>query len=227
MRMTRGFLRRDDGAVLLEFVLSFPILLVLFFFIVQFAYIMITWQVVHYAAYMSARSAMTCNNTQRKSTAERVAKRILAVVSASPADSKEKKDRADDKYVLLDGWGRLPNTKYLDKQVEVDIPFLDIDPRGVKCTVKFKMFLNVPVAGRIISFFVKDNKSEEESKWEEALNDQQRLQQNPALLAKYANELEVDGGSKSSEKLKYPYITLSSSSVIVIPYATKFYPLAL
>ena len=225
MRREKGtFLKSRKGAALLEFVFCFPILFVLFLFAVQFAYIMITWQVVHYSAYMGARSAMTVNNLQRKSRAETVAKRILAVVSASPADSKDAKDRADDKYIRLDGWGRLPNTKYLDQQVEVDIPLLDIDPRGLTCTVKFKMFLLVPVAGRIISFFVKEKKSEEEKKWEKKL-DEQAYALNPALLAQYANELEVKGSDKK-EKLKYPYITLSSTSVIAIPYATKFYPVA-
>ena len=131
------FLKRKDGAALLEFVFCFPILFVLFLFAVQFAYIMITWQVVHYSAYMGARSAMTVNNLQRKGRAETVVKRILAVVSASPADSREAADRANDKYIKLDGWGRLPNTKYLDQQVDVEIPLVDLDPRGVKFTVMF------------------------------------------------------------------------------------------
>lgn len=221
MRRRSGFLKRKDGAALLEFVFCFPILFILFLFAVQFAYIMLTWQVVHYSAYMGARSAMTVNNLQRKSRAESVVKRILAVVSASPSDSREAGDRADDKYIKLDGWGRLPNTKYLDQQVDVDIPILDIDPRGVQCTVKFKMFLQVPVAGRIISFFAKLDKTEEERKWAEKL-DNQSYALNPALLSQYSNELEVSG---KEDKIKYPYITLSSSCVIPIPYATKFYPL--
>lgn len=221
MRRRSGFLKRKDGAALLEFVFCFPILFILFLFAVQFAYIMLTWQVVHYSAYMGARSAMTVNNLQRKSRAESVVKRILAVVSASPSDSREAGDRADDKYIKLDGWGRFPNTKYLDQQVDVDIPILDIDPRGVQCTVKFKMFLQVPVAGRIISFFAKPDKTEEELKWAEKL-DNQSYALNPALLSQYSNELEVSG---KEDKIKYPYITLSSSCVIPVPYATKFYPL--
>ena len=109
--------------------------------------------------------------------------------------------------------------------MKVEIPLIDLDPRGLQCTVKFKMFLLVPVAGRIISFFAKDNKDEEESKWSEKL-DQQSYALNPALLAQYANEMEVKGSDKK-EKLKYPYITLTSTSVIAIPYATKFYPVTL
>lgn len=223
MKRRRHFLKDSKGAVLLEFIFCFPILFVLFLFAVQFAYIMITWHVVHYSAYMGARSSMTVNNLQRKSRAEAVVKRILATVSASPADSKDAKDRADDKYIKLDGWGRLPNTKYLDKQVEVDIPLTDLDLRGVKCTVRFKMFLQVPVAGRIISFFAKKDKTGEEEKWEKKL-DEQAYALNPAMLSRYANEMNA-GGSGRGKELKYPYITLSSSSVISIPYATKFYPL--
>ncbi len=215
--------KSNDGAILLEFVLCFPILVVLFLFAVQFSYIMIAWQVVHYSAYMGARSAMTENVIKRKSKAEKVAKRILAVVSASPSDSKDSKDRAKDEFCKLDGWGWLPNTKYLDKQVDVDISMTNLDPRGVICTVKFKAFLTVPVAGRLISFFAKDDKTEEEEKWQDLL-DNQAYALNPALI-EYSNEIELDSGEK--EKLKIPYITLTSSSAVAIPYSTLKYPIAL
>ncbi len=216
--------KSESGAVLLEFVLCFPILMVLFLFAVQFSYIMIAWQVVHYSAYMGARSAMTENVLQRKSKAEKVVKRILAVVSASPADSKDAKDRAKDEYSKLDGWGWLPNTKFLDQQVDVDISMTNLDPRGVICTVKFKALLTIPVAGRLISFFAKDDKSEDEQKWADSL-DKQEYALNPALLD-YSNEIELDGGDKK-EKLKLPYITLTSTSAVAIPYSTLKYPIAL
>lgn len=204
------------GAVLLEFVLCFPLLFVLFLFAMQLAQIMITWQVVHYAAYMGARSSMTANNLLRQAQAEKAVKRILAVVSASPADSREAKDRAPDDYAKLDGWGWLPGTKYLEKQVSVDIPLTDIDPSGVRCTVRFKMFLHVPVAGRLISFFAKSNKSGAEQDWQKQL-DRQAVALNPALIAGDPQTIEFD-------KIKYPYIELSSTSVVNIPYGTKFYP---
>ncbi len=203
--------------------MCFPILVVLFLFAVQFSYIMIAWQVVHYSAYMGARSAMTENVIKRKGKAEKVVKRILAVVSASPSDSKESKDRAKDEFCKLDGWGWLPNTKYLDQQVDVDISMTNLDPRGVICTVKFKAFLTVPVAGRLISFFAKEDKSEEEKKWQDLL-DNQAYALNPALI-EYSNEIELDSGEK--EKLKIPYITLTSSSAVAIPYSTLKYPIAL
>ena len=216
--MTRKttFLKGRGGAVLLEFVMCFPILIVLFLFAMQLAQIMITWQVVHYAAYMGARSSMTVNNARRKSQAEKVVKRILAVVSASPADSKDAKDRAGDEYSKLDGWGWLPGTKYLEKQVAVEIPAMDVDPSGVRCTVKFKMFLNVPVAGNLIAYFANPKKKDGKDAWKKKLDDQ-TVALNPALLPDDPQTMELD-------KEKYPYIELSSTGVVYVPYGTKFYP---
>ena len=217
MKKRKALLKKSGGAVLLEFVMCFPLLLVLFFFGMQIAQIMITWQVVHYAAYMGARSAMVSNNLNRKSRAEKVVKRILAVVSASPADSKDAKNRAPDEFSKLDGWGWLPDTKYLEKQVDVDIPLTDIDPSGVRCTVKFKMFLHVPVAGNLIAFFANPNKKGGADEWKKKL-DQQGVALNPALLADDPQTMELD-------KVKYPYIELTSTGSVFIPYGTKFYPI--
>lgn len=223
LKRRESILKERKGAVLLEFVLCFPILLVLFLFAMQLAQIMITWQVVHYAAYMGARSSMVTNNIQRQSQAEKVVKRILAVVSASPATSAQNKkdggkdsERTKDEYCKLDGWGYLPDTKYLEKQVSVDIPLTDIDPSGVRCTVKFKMFLNVPVAGPLIAFFANPNKKDKD--WEKKLDEQAKAL-NPALLANDPQTLEPE------KDLKIPYIELSSTSTINIPYGTKAYPL--
>ncbi len=228
LKRRESFLKERKGAVLLEFVLCFPILLVLFLFAMQLAQIMITWQVVHYAAYMGARSSMVTNNLQRQSQAEKVVKRILAVVSASPATASAQNskggnkggnkdaDRTKDEYCKLDGWGYLPDTKYLEKQVDVDIPLVDIDPSGVRCTVKFKMFLNVPVAGPLIAFFANPNKKDKD--WEKKLDDQ-AYALNPALLVDDPQTVEPE------KDLKLPYIELSSTSVVNIPYGTKAYPL--
>ena len=220
IRRRETFLKERKGAVLLEFVLCFPILIVLFLFAIQLAQIMITWQVVHYAAYMGARSSMVVNNIQRQSQAEKVVKRILAVVSASPAPKSggddKGSDRTKDEYCKLDGWGYLPDTKYLEQQVSVDIPLTDLDPSGVRCTVKFKMFLNVPVAGNLIAFFANPDKKDKE--WQKKL-DEQAYALNPALLANDPQTIEPE------KDLKIPYIELSSTSVVNIPYATKTYPL--
>ena len=141
---------------------------------------------------------------------------------STPADSKDAKNRAKDEFSKLDGWGWLPNTKYLDKQVDVDISYTNLDPRGVLCTVKFKAFLTVPVAGRLISFFAKDDKKGDEKKWQELLDNQQYAL-NPALI-NYSNEIELES---DKDKLSIPYITLTSTSAVAIPYSTLKYPISL
>ena len=140
--------------------------------------------------------------------------------SASPAPKSggdgKGSDRTRDEYCKLDGWGYLPDTKYLEQQVSVDIPLTDLDPSGVHCTVKFKMFLNVPVAGNLIAFFANPDKKDKE--WQKKL-DEQAYALNPALLANDPQTIEPE------KDLKIPYIELSSTSVVNIPYATKTYPL--
>ena len=104
----------------------------------------------------------------------------------------------------------------------MDISATNLDPRGVLCTVKFKAFLTVPVAGRLISFFAKEDKNDDEKKWQELL-DKQEYALNPALI-EYSNEVELDSGD---EKLKIPYITLTSKSAVAIPYSTLKYPISI
>ncbi|MCQ2380138.1 MAG: pilus assembly protein [Victivallaceae bacterium] len=193
--------RRESRAVLMEFVMCIPIVLTLFFFIVQLAQIMISQQVVAYAAYAGARATMTCNIVQRKTMAEYAVKRVLAAISGSPSS-----DKGKDEYSVIDGWGRLPFTAYLDKQVEVDVLPL---PYGSKCNVRFKMFLLVPVAGRLISYFANDGK----------LPAQDPDSTNPMLEVTEANEIEIDGQ-------KFPFIELKGSAIVHIPYSTLKYPLA-
>ncbi len=57
---SHGFkpVRARSGTVLMDFVMCFPLVLVLMLFIVQFAHLWIARQVVQYAAYQAARSAL-------------------------------------------------------------------------------------------------------------------------------------------------------------------------
>ena len=50
----------QSGSVMLEFVIAFPLVLVLVFAGIQFAHIWVARMVVHYAAFCAARSALVC-----------------------------------------------------------------------------------------------------------------------------------------------------------------------
>ena len=59
-----GARRGDGGAVMLEFVIAFPLVLVLMFACIQFAHLWVAKMVVHYAAFCAARSALVCTTDQ-------------------------------------------------------------------------------------------------------------------------------------------------------------------
>lgn len=58
---------RETGAVMLEFVIAFPLVLVLTFACIQFAHIWVAKMVVHYAAFCAARSALVCTKGEYRS----------------------------------------------------------------------------------------------------------------------------------------------------------------
>ena len=56
--------RNQSGSVMLEFVIAFPLVLVLMFACIQFSQIWIARMVVHYGAFCAARSALICKDTE-------------------------------------------------------------------------------------------------------------------------------------------------------------------
>ena len=58
----------EAGSVMLEFVIAFPVILVLMFACIQFAHIWIAKMVTHYAAYCAARTALVCKDTDEFQT---------------------------------------------------------------------------------------------------------------------------------------------------------------
>lgn len=57
----KSILRREQGDVIIEFVLVLPILLLLFFTCIQLAHFWIAKQLLHYAAYSAARITLVTN----------------------------------------------------------------------------------------------------------------------------------------------------------------------
>lgn len=55
---------RQSGSVMLEFVIAFPLVLVLMFACIQFSEIWIARMVVHYGAFCAARTALVCKDTE-------------------------------------------------------------------------------------------------------------------------------------------------------------------
>ena len=66
----------DSGSVMLEFVIAFPLVLVMVFACIQFSQIWIARMVVHYGAYCAARSALVCKDGSSSDAPGNAAKQI-------------------------------------------------------------------------------------------------------------------------------------------------------
>lgn len=87
-------LRNDKGAVLLEFLLSMPLLFVMIMTVLQFAHIWMARQVVKYAAYCAARSTLVCNQSTAHLNARAAAKMVCAWITFSEPASELAKIQA-------------------------------------------------------------------------------------------------------------------------------------
>lgn len=74
-------LRTDDsGSVMLEFVIAFPLVLVLVFACIQFSQIWIARMVVHYGAYCAARTTLVCKDGSNSDAPGKAAKQVCELL---------------------------------------------------------------------------------------------------------------------------------------------------
>lgn len=203
-KMTRSvqFPRARKGTMLMEFVLTMPILFILIMLVVQFAQIMLARQMVSYAAFCSSRS-MLCSKPEewrgggKNSCAHQAARRVLAWVNIFG------EPKGGSNGVLVPGWGRVPGSNSIDKRLEVK-PSIS-QARYVKSVVTYKFPLLVPVAGQMIGFLSKDS----------AKN---------SLYVKSKTMMAGWTGEEGDLVDGMPYIALTETCVLPLPYSTKNMP---
>ena len=115
-------LKDNRGTVLLESLMTLPLLLVCIMGVAQFAHIWITKHMVFYSAFCAARATLTCNSMTAPEEARKAAEVVLVNLTAS-------KDKPDFTVTL--------NTSR-NKWEKV-------------ATISYKMPLMVPIAGEIIA----------------------------------------------------------------------------
>lgn len=230
------------GSMLMEFVLVMPILFMLIMLIIQFAQIMVVRQFVAYAAFCSTRSMLCSNPTEwdpqkpkKQRCDHQAARRVLAWVNIFGTPETAYLRSWDEDYlsisaggfsdvtdepiaftttiygskythdVLVPGWGQIPESNSVDRR-------LDVTP-GIspgKCawsTVKYNFPLLVPVAGQMIGFFM--HHSADESKYMKSKG------LPPGWLDDLPDDEMLDG---------VPYITLTETCVLPLPYSTARLP---
>ena len=232
------------GSMLMEFVLTMPILFMLIMLIIQFAQIMVVRQFVAYAAFCSTRS-MLCSNRSEwdhggklNNCTHQAARRVLAWVnifgtpetahlrgweegylSVSAGDFSDVEDSPisyvtkiygskETHDVLIPGWGQILESNSVDRRL--DIPSekrLVKDGKFATSTVKYKFPLLIPVAGQMIGFFM--HHSADESQYVKS----------KTLMPGWGDSLSED------EMLDgMPYITLTETCVLPLPYSTDSLP---
>lgn len=155
---SRFFGDRDlqSGQAMVEFVLAFPIQLVLVLGIIQLSLLLIGRQVLHYAAYSAARSALVYDSDPAlaSSSAQRAAAMVCTCI-AGPSGGETGRE------ISVPGWGpaggsdRLRYDKQSDEKTHVDptdVRFEETDNAGsVAVLVRHDFELLVPIAGPLFA----------------------------------------------------------------------------
>lgn len=203
-KVTRSILssRGRKGTMLMEFVLTMPILFMLIMLVIQFAQVMLVRQMVSYAAFCSARSMLCSKPSEWKGggkngCAHQASRRVLAWVNIFGTP------KGGAKEVSVPGWGNVPGSNSIDKRLNVKTSISQA--RYVKSSVAYKFPLLVPVAGQMIGFLSKD--SAENSLYVSS----------KTMMAGWTGE---EGDLVDD----MPYILLTETCVLPLPYSTANMP---
>jgi Flp pilus assembly protein TadG len=140
---------------MLEFVMSFPLILILVFGCIQFAHLWVARQVVFYSSYCAARAALVSHQHEQDEAAQRAAEQVCAwIVKGHSAGEADKE---------IPGWGAIPGSGAVERKTVVKTA--DVPRWNVRANVRHSFALIVPVAGPVIAWAV--NPWKENAQWVE------------------------------------------------------------
>jgi len=190
------------GSILAETVLVMPLLLLLIFGIIQFAFIWTAKQMTAYAAYCAARAMVVSAPQEQPSAAIKAAELALSTMSLS--------DDGNGDEIVIPGWGRIYGSGFVRGRSRVTIGLGDILSSGdvrpfVAVRVNFDFPLMIPgmAVNRIVANSPNANTLSGDADFYDDLS---RSSGDPALL----------GG--------WPYIRLSEVCALPMPYSTANFP---
>ena len=222
------------GSMLMEFVLTMPILVILIMLVLQFAQLWLVREVVSYAAFCAARSTLCVVPAEQSDAAKKAAMQVLAWVNTFGSDGgtgsegtynagafSDIKDGYEFNYyegssddsgnLKIPGWGGVPESSGLSDRVSVELDIKSQSrniggkkPVASAVTVKYKFPMLVPIAGQMISYLAKHSASE--SKYVKSKD----------IMPGWTGEEETFGG--------VPYIELVETGVVPMPYSTVNFP---
>ena len=223
------------GSMLMEFVLTMPILVVLIMLILQFAQLWLVREVVSYAAFCAARSTLCVVPMEQSDAAKKAAMQVLAWVNAfggsnGGTGSKGTYDAgamsdikagyefdyyegtADDSGNLkIPGWGGVPESSGLSDRVKVELDILSTarnigGKKPVASAVTVKY--KFPMLVPIAGQMIS------------------YLAKNSASESQYVKSEDLMPGWTGEEETfdGVPYIELVETGVVPMPYSTANFP---
>ncbi len=127
---------------MLEFVLAFPLILTLMLACMQFAHMWLAKQVVHYAAFCSARAALVCNKGEYQKAGQQAAEQVCAWIVHGHTGGEQDKQ--------VPGWGAIPDSGGVKRKTKTQIE--DVGRWNVRATVTFDFALLFPLVGPMIGY---------------------------------------------------------------------------
>mgnify|MGYP003957263795 FL=1 len=143
------------GAVSLELVLVFPLVLMLFFLCIQIPHLWIARLVVHYASYCAARSALVSGAAEYDTAGQRAAEGVLAWICIGSATG--------DEDVELPGVGTIPGSVGVHRKTRVSVT--SESDWTVTAEVEFDFALITPIVGPIMAWGSEAEAAEDMPEW--------------------------------------------------------------
>ena len=214
--------RRVAGSMLMEFVLTMPLLFIMIMGVLQVAHIWTARLVTHYAAFCAARATLTTNEwlllalsidpDGPGSPAHDAARQVCAWVVFSDSEGDAFK---------IPGWGNIPHSAELKKRVRVT-PRVGPAPLGGSfvgapwlsgATVQFDFPLLMPVVGTMMGWLAKNDSNDADFAIGSGWSGQSDYTNNDRI-----GDTRVYGG---------PYLTLTETVWLPKTYSTKRYPVSI
>lgn len=153
-RSWRHIIAGDDGVVMLEFLLAFPLVLTLIFAVVQFSHLWVARQIVHYAAYCAARSMLVVHADEYEQAGKQAAIQVCKWIAIGK--------RSDETDSAIPGYGTVPGSGGVGRKTRVEC---ESEEWLVGATVNFDFALITPIVGPMLAWAM--NPWDNEHPWQE------------------------------------------------------------
>lgn len=152
--------RGEAGQAMAEFAFAFPLQLFVMFAIMQLALVYVAEQVVHYASYTAARSAMVADSAEEAWRRAHTAAALVCSPITGSTIAGSGYSRADltgsRAATWVPGWGRVPGSG-ISRALKTYVPPPDFSERGkVTVTVVHYYELIFPIVNHAFAWFAGD-----------------------------------------------------------------------